>query len=307
MSWFEFVCDYMDEHWAAASAGHRKDRAKYLATATMALIDVDEGKPGRPDDATARYALRNWALNKTHRGSERPDDIDQALKWLEAHTLPVSTLSDPVLARKVLTRVTSKLPENGGGSLGSKTAIKAKRILSHCLDFAVERGHLTANPISMHRNPSGAIKWKPPKVSNVVDRRSVPNPKQARSLLDTVDHLERTGYLFMPFFAVMYFAALRPEEAVNLRWSDITLPERIWDNENQEWTGPEDVWGEITVREVAPDVGKRWTDSGKQRDRRSPKGRAEDEDRTVPCGPKLCRILLVHRDRPEQGPDGLVF
>jgi integrase len=305
VTWFDFVCDYVDEHWATASASHRKDRAKYLANATMALLDDEQA--GRPDDALARRALRNWALNTAHRDSERPEEIGLALKWLSEHTLPISGLSDPVVARGLLTRATSRVPENGGRPLGPKAAIKAKRILSHCLDFAVERGHLPANPVSAHRNPRGAIKWKPPKVNNVVDRRSVPNPAQARGLLDAVDRTPRSGYLLMPFFAVMYFAALRPEEAVNLRWSDIALPERVWDADEQKWIGPEDAWGEITVREVAPDVGRRWTDSGRQRDRRAPKGRAEGEERTVPCGPKLCRILWAHLDRPTEGTDGLVF
>ncbi|RNL83582.1 tyrosine-type recombinase/integrase [Halostreptopolyspora alba] len=304
-SWFAFVCEYMDEHWSNASASHRKDRAKYLANATMALLD--ESAPGRPEDANARGALRNWAFNTAHRGTDRTAEVDATLKWLEKHTLPVSAIADPVVARRVLTRITSKLPENGGGTLGAKAAVKAKRILSHCLDFAVERGHLPANPVSFQRNPTGAIKWKPPKVSNVVDRRAVPNPKQARGLLNAVDAQPRTGYLLMPFFAVMYFAALRPEEAANLTWANVSLPEFIWDNEAQTWSEPENSWGEITVGVVTPDVGRRWTDTGKQRDCRSPKGRAEGESRTVPCGPKLSRILWEHRHREVQGPHGLVF
>ncbi|WP_028647272.1 tyrosine-type recombinase/integrase [Nocardiopsis sp. CNT312] len=304
-SWFEFVCDYIDTHWNNASAGHRLDRAKYLAKATVALLD--ESAPDRPTDGQVRTAMRNWALNKKHRDGERPPEIEQTLAWLESHTLPVERLKDPAVARWTLTLVTSKLPENGGGSLGAKSAVKGKRILSHCLDFAVERQHLSGNPVSFHRNPTGAIKWSPPKVNNVVDERSVPDPALARKLLDAVASENRSGPLLRPFFAVMYFAALRPEEAVNLLWSDVTLPTFIWDEEKGEWSAPSGAWGEINVREVAPDVGRRWTDSGKQRDKRPPKGRAEGETRPVPCLPQLSRILWEHRQRERKGPDNLVF
>lgn len=304
-SWFEFVTGYMDTHWTTASASHRKDRAKYLANASVALLDHQAA--GQPDVDVAREALRNWALNKVHRDSERPPEIEDALVWLTRHTLPVERLEDPVVAREVLTRITSRLPANGGGPLGAKAAVKAKRILSHCLDFAVEQGHLKANPVSHHRNPTGAIKWRPPKVNNLVDKRSVPNPQQARRLLDAVSSEGRSGHLLRPFFAVMYFAALRPEEAVNLRWSDLTLPEYVWAPEKDDWTASGSEWGEINVQEVAPDVGRRWTDSGRHRDRRPPKGRAENETRPVPCAPKLSRILWEHRKLPQQGPDGLVF
>jgi integrase len=304
VSWFSFVCDYVDAHWGV-SASHRLDRAKYLAKATVALVDNES--PGRPCDDLLRTAMRNWALNKVHRNRERPPEIDKALAWLKEHTLPVQRLSDPAVARQVLTEVTSKLPENGGGSLGAKSAVKSKRILSHCLDFAVERRHLDANPVSFHRNPAGAIKWTPPKVNNLIDERSVPDPALARKLLDAVASENRSGPLLRPFFAVMYFAALRPEEAVNLLWSDVKLPTFTRDEETDEWVAPEDAWGEITVREVAPDVGRRWTDSGRQRDTRPPKGRAEGETRPVPCLPLLSRILWEHGQREEKGPGGLVF
>lgn len=301
-TWYAFICDYTDKHWAGTSASHRRDRAQYLAKATMAmLIDGDH-----PDEAVLRVALRNWTLNKTHRHSVRPDDVSHALKWLADHSQPVSALNDPITARAMLTRVTSMTPENGGCQLGPKSALKAKRVLSHVLDFAVECKLLTVNPISMRRNP-GAIKWQTPKVSNMVDRRSVPSPTLARTLLDAVNSLERSGPLLMPFFAVMYFAALRPEEAVNLRWSDITLPEPVWDTEGREWGDTDDAWGELTIREVAPDIGGRWTNSGKQRDTRPPKGRAVGEDRVIPCGPRLVRILRAHRARDDKGPDGLAF
>ena len=74
------------------------------------------------------------------------------------------------------------------------------------------------------------MSWKPPKVLEVVDRRVVVNPRQARELLTAVTYVgERGGALargprLMAFYACMYFAGLRPAEAVALRRQDCFLP-----------------------------------------------------------------------------------
>ena len=60
------------------------------------------------------------------------------------------------------------------------------------------------------------LKWTAPKVSGQVDRRSVVNPHQARALLDAVRAQQPSGPRIVAFFAVMYYAGLRPEEAINL-------------------------------------------------------------------------------------------
>ncbi len=48
----------------------------------------------------------------------------------------------------------------------------------------------------------------------------------------------------MAFFAVMYYTALRPEEAVNLRKPDITLPPLTQNPQTKEMEEPADAWGE---------------------------------------------------------------
>lgn len=52
-----------------------------------------------------------------------------------------------------------------------------------------------------------------PKGKRKVDKRAVPNPIQARSLLNAVKETKRSGPRLVAFFGTMYFAALRPEEA----------------------------------------------------------------------------------------------
>jgi integrase len=98
------------------------------------------------------------------------------------------------------------------------TTVNRKRaVLPNALGYAVEIGLLQSNPIE-------TIKWRAPKATCAVDRRSVVNPLQARTLLAAVASEGRSGPRLVGFFGVMYFAALRPEEAVNLRKSDLILP-----------------------------------------------------------------------------------
>ncbi|MGN9847299.1 hypothetical protein ACTMTI_55405 [Nonomuraea sp. H19] len=66
------------------------------------------------------------------------------------------------------------------GSAAAPTTFRRKRaVFHHALEYAVALGELTANPLDR-------VKWKPPKPNNVVDRRVVVNPRQARELLTSV-------------------------------------------------------------------------------------------------------------------------
>ena len=93
-------------------------------------------------------------------------------------------------------------------------------ILANAMDYAVELGLLGTNPIR-------ALKWTAPKVSSQVDRRSVVNPRQARALLEAVRAQRPSGPRLVTFFAVMYYAGLRPEEAINLAADNVTSRPQI--------------------------------------------------------------------------------
>lgn len=75
----------------------------------------------------------------------------------------------------------------------------------------------------------------------------------------------------------MYFAALRPSEALGLRERDCHLPESGW--------------GILTVEKSRPAAGRRYTDSGEVHDDRGLKHRGETEAREVPIPPELVAIL----------------
>ncbi|MGK5501439.1 tyrosine-type recombinase/integrase [Streptomyces sp. URMC 125] len=96
-------------------------------------------------------------------------------------------------------------------------------------------------------------------------------------MLDWIGGRPRRGHLYRAFFATLYYAGLRPEEAVALRVGDATLPE----------TG----WGEFLVHEARPEVGSQWTDTGEVHEEQGLKGRAEGDTRLVPIHPLLVVLL----------------
>jgi integrase len=142
-----------------------------------------------------------------------------------------------------------------------------------------------------------AVAWKRPKVSKSVDRRVVVNPGQARELLTTVTYVggyrRARGRRLWAFFACLYYAGLRPGEALGLRASDCHLPEKGW--------------GSLVVWETRPTAGRRWTDTGQSHDRRGLKNRPQDDIRHVPIPPVLIRSLRAHLNEFGTSVDGRLF
>ncbi len=295
VSWYEFACAYADMKWKQASAKYRRDIARALTAATPAMLAETRG---RPDDASIRRALVRWGFNTKQR-SDSPDDVTEVLAWVARNTAPVFALAEPAIARRMLVCATGTVD---GGNAAASTARRHRIILANAMDYAVERGLLETNPIR-------ALRWTAPKVSGQVDRRSVVNPQQARALLEAVRSQQPSGPRLVAFFAVMYYAGLRPEEAINLATDNVMLPPRAWDEDSQQWQDPpgDQDWGELHLRSATPDVGREWTDDGSPRERRQLKHRAEGDTRIVPVHPELTRLLREHLASFDPAADGRLF
>jgi integrase len=282
ISWYEFACSYVDMKWKQASAKYRKDIARALTAATPAIL---ADARGRPDDASIRRALVRWGFNTKQR-PDPPEDVAEVLAWVTRNTAPVSVLAEPATARRMLGLATGTVE---GRNAAASTARRHRIILANALDYAVERGLLETNPIRV-------LKWTAPKVSSQVDRRSVVNPQQARALLEAVRSQQPSGPRLVAFFAVMYYAGLRPEEVINLNTDNLVLPSRVWDESSQQWQDPPDDqdWGELHLRSATPDAGREWTDDDSPREHRQLKHRAEGDTRIVPVHPELTRLLREH-------------
>jgi integrase len=153
------------------------------------------------------------------------------------------------------------------------------------MQYAVETGVLPANPLK-------AVKWTRPRTLKTVDPRTVVNSTQARRLLAAIGQQGERGKRMVAFFGCMYYAALRPEEAVELR------PENFA-------SLPDDGWGELILTNSEPRSGTWWTDSGSARQRRELKHRPRGETRPVPVHPELVALLSEHLRRYPPGRDGL--
>jgi integrase len=271
MLWYEFACAYVDMKWKGAAGKYRKSIAEALMTVTLALLTTERDKP---DEQILRSALLRWGFNTKQRNDPAcPAEIAEALRWARQNTKPAYTLAEARVIRATLDAVATKID----GTPAAATTVNRKRaVLSNALSYALELRLLLKNPVE-------SIKWRAPKATRAVDRRSVVNPLQARTLLAAVESQRRSGPRLVAFFGVMYFAALRPEETVNLRVVDLNLPS----------SGR----SEIHLDRATPHAGRTWTDSGKVHDERQLKHRGEGESRIVPCPPELVAMLRSHLRR----------
>jgi integrase len=138
------------------------------------------------------------------------------------------------------------------------------------------------------------VKWSRPRTLKSVDPRTVINSDQARRLLGAVRDQKERGGRMVAFFGCMYYAALRPEEAVDLR------PENLV-------SLPEEGWGEMLLTHAEPRSGTSWTDNGLARQRRELKHRAPGETRPVPIHPELVKLLLHHVEKYPTASGGRIF
>ncbi|MFI6758821.1 tyrosine-type recombinase/integrase [Micromonospora sp. NPDC050417] len=288
VSWFGFVRRYIDMKWPGAAAKSRESTTDALATVTAALVrDV----PGRPDPALLRRALREYEFPPAARKLDRPADIAAALRWLDKASQPLTALAEAAVVRPALDVLGLRMD---GRSSAASTTRRRRSVFYNVLQYAVELELLDFNPVDKLRVRSARRK-----VVAEVDRRVVVNVGQARELLTAVTYVGqrgkagRRGERLQAFYACLYFAALRPSEALGLRERDCHLPKSGW--------------GMLTVEKSRPAAGKRYTDSGEVHDDRGLKHRGETEAREVPIPPELVAILRGHVDRFGVDADGRLF
>ncbi|MFG3703589.1 hypothetical protein ACGF7U_02470 [Micromonospora sp. NPDC047670] len=209
---------------------------------------------------------------------------------MQRASLPVSEIGEAAMVRAALDGLALRLD----GRPAAPTTVRRKRsVFYNVLQYAVELEALPFNPVDQIR-----VRAQRATIAESVDRRVVVNGRQARELLTAVSYVGERGRVgrgerLVAFFACLYFAALRPSEALALREQDCHLPT----------TG----WGRLTLVDNRPQAGKRWTDSGEVHDRRGLKHRAAAESRVVPIPPELVGILRRHVDRFGVADDGRLF
>jgi hypothetical protein len=263
-----------------ASPKHRRSIAEALTTVTPALLASTRGAP---PDKLLRAAMLGWAFNVGRRRATPPEHIRAALAWLESNTVDLIVLQkDPATVRRALDVIALRLD----GSPAAATTVARKRaVFSGALKYAVELRLLDAHPFTY-------VSWTAPKSTEEIDRRVVVNPHQARALLDATAQIAPD---FVAFFGCMYYAALRPEEALHLRASEFIRPARPGE------------WGWLHLSGATVTVGQEWSDDGAATEDRGLKHRAVTAIRPVPVAPPLVDLLLEHLDVYGTTPDGRLF
>jgi integrase len=280
ITWYVHARAYAEAKWGSLAPVSRRSVAEALVTVTIAL---SKKEPGAPDPKVLRQALFAWAFNPATRDTTPPPHITAALDWAERASLPVAYLEDTANVRLALAACAATL---AGKPAAGSTQRRKRSVFYNALGYAVELGLLGSNPVDR-------IQWTAPAVAASVDRRVVVSPAQAGTLLTAAGRLGQRGAHLKAFFACLYYAALRPSEAVMLREADLHLPK----------TG----WGRIVLSASASRAGRAWTDEGTARQERGLKHRADNETRTIPIPPVLVGLLRAHIKRFGTTLDGRVF
>ena len=242
------------------------------------MLTRDTGR--RPPAGVLRAALYGHAFNPPLRSRAPDPGTASALAWLEQVSLPVRRLGEPRVIRAALDGLCTRLD----GSPAAANTITRKRAVFHgALGYAVELGLLPANPI-------GLVRWRAPTAASAVSPATVPSPAQVRAILAQVARIRPE---LAAFFGCLYYAALRPEEAVALRCADLVLPARGR--------------GTIILTAACPRTGTAWTSTGTPFEPRGLKHRPDGTIRIVPIPPVLARMLRRHLGDHGTTPDGRLF
>ena len=269
VSWYEHACAYVDmksdPRGREESARHRRES---LATVTPLC-----SFPSRADRRRRRCGPSSMGghsmLDAARRARLPRISVARNAGWrrtpVRCRTSPIPRYCVPLSMRSHCGWTAARLRRRRSRASG--------RIFYNAVEYAVELGHLAGNPI-----PS--IKWRAPKITEAVNPRVVINHGQARALLDAVDQRRPS---LVAFFAVMYYAALRPGEAVELRKEALSLPASGW--------------GEAALEHVGS-VGRSVVERVRYAARApaSRKHRGAEEVRIVPSAPELTALLRKHLD-----------
>jgi integrase len=282
-SFFDFCKAYVAVRWEGAAAKTRESITDSLATAALAMV---EDGSGRPTDKNIRHAFL-WAVHPANTEAGPPPHLESALGWLKRRSLPLGSITDPAIVRRVFHRLTLTME---GRAAAGDTFRRRRRGLNTALEYAVELQEISENPLKR-------LKAKHTATVSHIDPRVVITHAQARELLTAVSYVgswdRARGRRLVAFFAVLYYAGLRPAEAVALRETDCELPAHGW--------------GRLILAKTLPVTTKKWTDSGNRHDPRGLKQRDANAVRNVPIPPWLVKILRVHIKEFGVADDGRLF
>jgi len=144
-------------------------------------------------------------------------DVGPKLPLIGRNSLPMTAWEDTRHLDAVLRALGTILD---GTPAAASSVRRERRILNVAIKYAVRQKTLTDNPL-----PTGKDEDAAPRGAEAVDKRSLLN-----SVLAWIGARPRTGHRLHAFFATLYYAGLRPEEAVACGSAMPLCPLRAGDN-----------------------------------------------------------------------------
>jgi hypothetical protein len=105
-TWYQHAMEFVVVKWPHISPRHRKGIAEALTNVTTVLVSTTDRAPAA---AELRRALYRWAFNAPAQASEVPDEHFAAIQWIEAASLPLSSLREAPVLRKALEALATTL------------------------------------------------------------------------------------------------------------------------------------------------------------------------------------------------------
>ena len=246
-SWYEHARAYAEMKWPDLAPKSRRSVAEALTTITLALT----AGGGGPEPELTRRALFGHAFNPASASRPVPAEHRPRAGAGSGGVPAAGRAGRPGRGPRRPGRVRPHPGRHAGRARPPPGAS------GRC---STTRSATPSSSACCPPTPLDKIQRTAAAVAETVDRRVVASPAQAAALLAAVRAQGHRGEHLEAFFGCLYYAALRPSEAVALRDADCVLPDSGW--------------GRIDLAASEPRAGTEWTDTGTARQDRGLKHRA---------------------------------
>lgn len=158
VNWFDFAVEYVNWKWPRASGNTRKNMAKALTTATIALLRTSP--PKHFDPVQVRRALREYAFNVNRRTDPEkpvPAEVQTILDWVQRNALSMSAWEKTENVDKVVTALGTLLD---GTAAAASSITRNDRIMNLVMGYAIRHNYLKVNPLPKGKESAPRRGWR---------------------------------------------------------------------------------------------------------------------------------------------------
>ncbi|MBS2531987.1 hypothetical protein KGQ20_04310 [Catenulispora sp. NF23] len=272
---------FYDAKWPKLQPNSKTALANTLSTVTAALVTT---RDGAPDRKTLNHVLVKYVFNLNNRDKQPPKaEYVAALEWIKKHSAPAKDLAEDKTFRLAMEGISFQ-PTTGKKAAAS-TVSRNRAGLHQALEYLVEQDVLDVNPLA---NPKWKRFGKQAARTKQIDKRVVTNPVHVEALITNCAKYGTTGEWLQAFYALAYYAMMRPSEVMDLTEDCFTLPKAPAPGQR------ETRWGRVRFHSADSQPGKQWTDDEKGRDSKALKQRDDGEERDVPLHPNAVAWVRRH-------------